>query len=54
MMEYGLIGEKLGHSYSPPIHRVFGAYDYQLYPMPREELIRVLKERKFQGFRQIR
>ncbi len=49
MMEYGLIGERLGHSYSPPIHRVFGDYDYQLYPMPREELIRVLKERKFQG-----
>jgi len=49
MMEYGLIGERLGHSYSPPIHRVFWDYDYQLYPMPREELIRVLKERKFQG-----
>ena len=39
MMEYGLIGERLGHSYSPRIHRVMGHYDYQLYPMSREELI---------------
>ena len=29
-MEYGLIGEKLGHSYSPLIHRCFGDYDYRL------------------------
>lgn len=49
MMEYGLIGERLGHSYSPLIHRVFGDYDYQLYPMSREELRHALQERKFRG-----
>ena len=49
MMEYGLIGEKLGHSYSPQIHRCFGDYDYQLYPMGLEELKQVLRQRQFRG-----
>lgn len=49
MMEYGLIGERLGHSYSPQIHRCFGDYDYQLYPMPKAELEAVLKSRQFKG-----
>ena len=48
-MEYGLIGERLGHSYSPPIHRIFGDYDYQLYPMDREQLRETLKNRDFKG-----
>ena len=48
-MEYGLIGERLGHSYSPQIHRVFGNYDYQLYPMTGEQLRETLKRRDFKG-----
>ena len=48
-MEYGLIGERLGHSYSPQIHRVFGDYDYQLYPMTGEQLKETLKGRDFKG-----
>ena len=48
-MEFGLIGERLGHSYSPQIHRFFGDYDYQLYPMTREELGETLKKRDFRG-----
>ena len=48
-MEYGLIGEKLGHSYSPQIHRYFGDYDYQLYPMDRQTLFETLKKRAFKG-----
>ena len=48
-MEYGLIGETLGHSYSPQIHRVFGDYDYRLYPMPPAEMERMLKTRAFKG-----
>ncbi len=27
-MDYGLIGGRLGHSYSPMLHRVFADYDY--------------------------
>lgn len=48
-MEYGLIGERLGHSYSPQIHRVFGDYGYQLYPMTGEQLRETLKRRNFRG-----
>ena len=48
-MEYGLIGDRLGHSYSPQIHRFFGDYDYQLYPMNRERLFDTLKQRAFKG-----
>lgn len=48
-MEYGLIGERLGHSYSPQIHRVLGDYDYRLYPMPLEQLKETLKRRDFRG-----
>ena len=36
LMEYGLLGEKLGHSFSPQIHRDLAGYDYQLLPTPPE------------------
>ena len=49
MMEYGLIGERLGHSYSPLIHRCFGAYDYRLCPLPPEEVPPLLERREFKG-----
>ena len=48
-MDYGLIGERLGHSYSPQIHRVLGDYDYRLYPMTGEQLRETLKRRDFKG-----
>ncbi len=48
-MEYGLIGERLGHSYSPQIHRLFGDYDYQLYPMALEDVETLLREKRFRG-----
>jgi len=31
MMEYGLLGEHLGHSFSPQIHKLIGGYDYGLF-----------------------
>ncbi|MBR5109022.1 MAG: hypothetical protein IK099_02410 [Clostridia bacterium] len=49
MTEYGLIGEKLGHSYSPRIHRFFGEYDYRLYPMALEEVEALLRGKRFRG-----
>ena len=49
MMRFGLIGEKLGHSYSPLIHQVFGIGDYALYPMPEDGVEKVLREKAFQG-----
>lgn len=37
-MQYGLIGEKLIHSFSKEIHAKIGDYDYELVPLKREEL----------------
>ena len=37
-MEYGLLGETLGHSFSPEIHRALAGYDYRLLPTPAEEV----------------
>ena len=49
-MEYGLIGAKLGHSYSPAIHRQLGGYRYELCPLPTEQEARAfLKARQFSG-----
>lgn len=36
-MEYGLIGSRLGHSYSKIIHELLCDYTYELNPLPTEE-----------------
>lgn len=48
-MEYGLIGAKLGHSYSAPIHAALGDYDYRLYERTEPEFIDLMKRRDFRG-----
>lgn len=48
-MEYGLIGEKLGHSFSPQIHQAMAGYDYRLYPTPPDELEELFRRRDFKG-----
>lgn len=48
-MKYGLIAERLGHSYSKIIHEMTGRYKYDLMPMPEEEVKRFLKKRDFDG-----
>ena len=48
-MEYGLIGEKLGHSYSKIIHEAFGFYSYELCPLTREEFPIFMQQRHFKG-----
>lgn len=48
-MNYGLIGEKLGHSYSKEIHNQIGDYDYVLKEIPRDELSRFMTEKDFKG-----
>ena len=35
-MEYGLIGGRLGHSYSKVIHEMLCGYRYDLCPLPTE------------------
>ena len=48
-MEYGLIGEKLGHSYSPYIHAQLADYDYRLYEMAEAAFRDLLARRDFKG-----
>lgn len=47
MMKYGLIGEKLGHSYSKFIHERLADYTYDLIPLRREELAPFMTARDF-------
>ena len=46
-MRYGLIGEKLGHSFSKIIHEQLADYTYDLIPLTREELDIFLTEKQF-------
>ncbi len=49
MNAYYLIGEHLGHSFSPEIHRAFGRTDYALQELSPGELGPFLKARAFLG-----
>jgi shikimate dehydrogenase len=46
-MRYGLIGEKLGHSYSKLIHERIADYIYDLIPLSREELLDFMEQKDF-------
>ena len=48
-MKYGLIGERLGHSFSKMIHTKLGDYDYELREIPKEELDGFMREGDFLG-----
>ncbi len=48
-MEYGLIGEKLGHSYSGILHGLLADYDYRLTPMPPEAVDGFMRQADFRG-----
>ncbi len=47
MTKYGLCGEKLGHSYSPIIHKMLGNENYGLFTMTREDFFSFMKEKDF-------
>ena len=49
MLRCGLLGRKLGHSYSPQIHHELASYEYKLYEKEPEELNRFLKSGTFDG-----
>ena len=49
MKRCGLLGEKLGHSYSPAIHAELADYDYRLYEVAPEKLGEFLKSGEFDG-----
>lgn len=48
-MRYGLLGEKLGHSFSKDVHALLGNSEYQLCPLSRDELDAFLRARDFCG-----
>lgn len=48
-MEYGLIGEKLGHSYSQMIHARLADYRYELKEVAPEKLDAFVEARNFRG-----
>lgn len=49
MIKCGLLGEKLGHSYSPQIHGMLGGYEYQLFEVERDNLAAFLKSSEWSG-----
>lgn len=49
MLRCGLLGEKLGHSYSPRIHGLLGDYSYKLYEIAPDKLDDFLKNGEFDG-----
>ena len=46
-MTYGLIGEKLGHSYSKIIHEMLGRYEYQLLSLDPPQFEDFIEKRSF-------
>ena len=48
-MEYGCIGEKLGHSFSKEIHNALADYEYSLKELKRTELPEFFKNKKFKA-----
>lgn len=48
-MEYGLIGEHLGHSFSKIIHEKFGYYHYDLNEIPKNQIENYFEEHPFKG-----
>lgn len=48
-MQFGLLGKKLGHSYSPLIHKALGSWPYELCEKSPEQLSSFLEEASFRG-----
>ena len=48
-MEYGCIGERLGHSFSKEIHNALASYEYSLKELKRKELPEFFKNKDFKA-----
>lgn len=49
MKRYGLIGERLGHSFSKIIHEKLGLYEYELWPIEKDKLHDFMSKADFDG-----
>ena len=45
-MQYGLIGKKLGHSFSKEVHAALADYEYELLELPDEKAVGEFLEKK--------
>ena len=45
----GLIGEKLGHSFSKTIHEKLADYTYDLHPLAKEEVASFFEKKQFRA-----
>lgn len=48
-MRFGLLGYPLSHSYSPKIHKSFGSWPYELFPVERNDLETFFQNANFTG-----
>ena len=48
-MKYGLIGEKLGHSFSKEVHSMLSDYEYEICEIPRDGLDAFMREASFKA-----
>lgn len=48
-MEYGLIGKKLGHSFSKEIHEKIGKYNYQLIELDENQFVEFMNNKNFKA-----
>ena len=48
-MKYGLIGEKLSHSFSKEIHEALADYTYDIRELAPDEVAPFLEAREFEG-----
>lgn len=48
-MKYGLIGEKLGHSFSKEIHEMIGYYKYEIHEVTKDDIDSFMKQKDFLG-----
>lgn len=48
-MRYGLIGEKLGHSYSKEIHERIADYEYEIHPVSKEDFDSFMSKKPFEA-----
>lgn len=48
-MRYGLIGEKLGHSFSKEIHEMLGNKEYEIVEIPKDKLDEFMTKKDFIG-----
>lgn len=49
MSTYGLLGEKLSHSLSPELHKIYGDENYQLFEVEKSALAEFVKKKEFDG-----